>query len=177
MNKGFLILCLASMILSACKKIDAYTKFELEYNESVTIPSSTGINLPFNVLTPDTETNSEAVFEVNDTRKDLIELIQLTSLTLLHQSPANGNFKFLKSINIYLTAEGLSEIQVAWKENISDDIGKTLVLETTTNDLQEYIKKDKFGLRVKTVTDEAFSSDQKIDIESVFFVDAKVLGQ
>ncbi|MFD1552198.1 hypothetical protein DNU06_00120 [Putridiphycobacter roseus] len=178
MRKVLLIItCLMATLFISCKKVDAYTKFNLEFNQSVTIPSSTGLNLPFNILTPDVKTNSEAEFEINDTRKDLIELIQITKLTMTHQSPSNGNFKFLKSIQIYLTAEGLSEIKVAWNENVSEDIDKTLELETTENDLQEYIKKDKFGLRVQTVTDEAFNSDQEIAIQSVFFVDAKILGQ
>lgn len=46
----------------------------MEFDETIVIPSSAGINLPFDILTPDLEINSELIFEINDTRKDLVEL-------------------------------------------------------------------------------------------------------
>lgn len=59
-------------VLSGCKKANKLTQFTIEYDESVTIQSSTGITLPFDVLTADMETNSTSKFESNDTRKDKI---------------------------------------------------------------------------------------------------------
>jgi len=50
-------------------------------------------------------------------------------------------------------------------------------LETTGTDLKEYIKADEFKLRVNTITDEVIATDHQIDINSVFFVDVKILGQ
>jgi len=52
-----------------------------------------------------------------------------------------------------------------------------LFLDLADVDLKEFIKKDKFVLRLNTVTDELINSDQYIDVYSVFFVDAKILGQ
>lgn len=175
MKKQILGLCIILSILG-CKKIDKLTQFEMEFNETVVIPSSTGINLPFNILTPDVETNSESTFEVNDTRKDLVEEIKLTTLTLTLTSPSNADFSFLKSVNIYISAEGITEAKIAWKDNVPSDIS-VLNLEVTGVDLKEYIKKDKFSLRLNTETDEVLTSDHHIDIHSIFFVDAKILGQ
>ena len=67
---------------NSCKKIDELTKFEMDYNATVVIPSTSGLGLPFSVLTPSVTSNSEATFEVNDTRKDLIEEILLKKLEL-----------------------------------------------------------------------------------------------
>jgi hypothetical protein len=164
------------VIISSCKKIDELTKFNLNYDTSTTIPASTGINLPINFFTPDVETDSESEFAVNNTRKDLIEEIVLTKLTLGITSPANQDFSFLKSVTIFIAAEGLSEIEVASQENIPDDIDRQLELETTNADIKDYIKKDNFYLRVNTVTDELLGSDVDIDISSQFHVDAKILG-
>jgi hypothetical protein len=174
--------CLACFILtfivfSGCKKIDKLTQFNMEYNEEVVIPASTGINLPFNILTPDIQSNSESTFAVNNTRKDLVEEIKLTKLELMLTSPTNGDFSFLKSIHIFLSADGLSEIKVAWKESIPASVGKTVILETTSADIKEYIKKDNFKLRLNTVTNKVLASDHKINVYSQFFVDAKILGQ
>lgn len=159
-----------------CKKIKKLTQFNMEYNSSVVIPANSGINLPFNLFTPEISSNSESTFEINDTRKDLIEQIKITKLELILTSPSNGNFGFLKSIEIFISADGLAQERVGWIENVPSNIGKQLTLETTQTDLKEYIKKDKFKLNVKTVTDEFLTSDHHIDIHSVYFVDAKVAG-
>jgi len=50
-------------------------------------------------------------------------------------------------------------------------------LDLTGADLKEYIKADKFTLRLNTITDEVMNQDYHINIHSVFYVDAKVLGQ
>jgi len=159
-----------------CKELDKLTQFDIEYNEEVVIPSTLGIDLPFNVSTPDISSDSESKFSVNDTRKDLIEFISLKSMTLELTQPADGDFGFLKSISIYIKADGLDEIEVAWLNDIPTEPGKILELETSDEDLKEYIKMDSFTLRVNTVTDEIITSDHHIDINSVFFVDAKILG-
>jgi hypothetical protein len=172
-----LIFIFAILVYSGCSKLDELTKFDLEYTETVIIPSSVGLNLPLNILTPDIETDAESTFAVNDTRKDLIEEILLESLQLSITDPADGDFSFLKSVNIFLSADELPEIEVAWLNEIPTDPGNFLELMTTQEDLKAYIKKDAFNLRVNTVTDELITSDHHIQINSTFSVDAKILGQ
>ena len=169
---------LTVLVLSfnSCKKIDKLTQFDLDYDESITIPSVLGINLPFNIYSPDIKTNTESIFEINNTKKDLVEQVNILKLVLKHRSPEKGDFDFLKGITIFISAEGVDEIKVAWKDNIPDDIGKTLELELTDANLKEYIKKDEFMLRVETITDKIILSDQDVDIQTSFFVDAKILG-
>lgn len=148
----------------------------MDYNESVVVPASTGINLPITLITPKIESNSSSKFAANDTRKDLVEEIKLQSMVLDLTSPNDEDFSFLESIEIFLSAEGLNEIKIAWKTNITSTSNQ-LNLQTSDKDLKAYLKKDEFTLKVTTVTDEALSRDHHIDINSVFWVDAKVLGQ
>jgi hypothetical protein len=161
----------------SCKKIDKLTQFNIRHSQQVTIPSSTGVNLPFNILTPDITTNSESTFASNNTRKDLVEEIKLTNMTLTINSPQGGNFNFLKSISIYIKAEGLNETKVAWKDSVPNNQSKTLTLDVSNANLKEYIKKDKYTLRLNTVMDELISSDYTVTVSSTFYVDAKILGQ
>lgn len=107
----------------------------------------------------------------------MIETIHLTQLNLKITAPDNSNFRFLRKIELFIVAEDLEEKRIAWKEDIPEDIEKFLSLHISNEDLKEYIKKEKFTLRVNTVTDEILTSDHHIDIQSSFFVDAKVLGQ
>ena len=163
-------------LIISCKKVDQLTQFEMSFENEAVISNNIGVNLPFNLNTTDTETNSEATFEVNDTRKDKIEQIILTDLRIELTSPAGADFSFLKKINLYLNAEGLDEALIAWKDPVpsSDTV---LVLEVTGADMQEYIKKDQFSLRINATTDEVLGSDHHLLISSTYFVDAKVLGQ
>ncbi|MDX1326362.1 MAG: hypothetical protein R3299_01575 [Arenibacter sp.] len=171
------ILILAVMLgLGGCDKLDELTKFEMDYKQRVVIPASAGMDLPFDVFTPKTETNSSSEFAVNDTRKDLIEEIVLRKLTLSIISPEGEDFSFLESITVYMSAEDLPEIKIAWNDEVSATVGGELELEVSDDDLKEYIKKDSYSLRVNTVTDELLKSDHEIEIASIFFVDAKILG-
>ncbi|MDZ7741259.1 MAG: hypothetical protein U5Q03_05795 [Bacteroidota bacterium] len=82
----------------------------------------------------------------------------------------------MKTIKIYIRAEGLEEKLVAWKENISDGTGSELDLHTSSDDLKAFIKKESFKLRFYIKTDKAITQDVKIETYSRFFVDAKILG-
>lgn len=163
-------------IMSGCKQLDKLTQFSLEYNESVVISSMIGLNLPFNIVTPKIKTNSTEVFDINDTRKDLIEDIKLEELVLNISDPADSDFSFLQSIEIYISAEGLEEVLVAWKYDIDDSAGASLDLETAGDDLSPFIVQDEFSLKFTTVTDKLILSDHQIEVNARFFVDAKILG-
>lgn len=177
MKKYLIIFLLILLSLSGCLFLEELTQFNMEYSESMEIPSTFGINLPFNLFTPAIETNSETTFAINDTRKDLIEEISLTTLRLTLTSPSNADFSFLKSIEIYMSTDSLPEIKIAWKNEIPNDLGTILDLETGSEDLKDYIKEDDFGLRINTVTDELLMTTHTLDLYSVFFVDARILGQ
>lgn len=159
-----------------CKEVDELTQFSLDYNSEITIPSSTIIDLPVDILTPDVETNSSSKFENNNTNADLVESVYLTEMDLTITSPSNTDFSFLESIEVYIVAEGLEDVKIAWEDNVPKNTGDKLVLTTTEKDLKEFVKKDVFNLRVKTVTDEAITKEHTINAYTVFFVDAKVLG-
>ena len=174
--KNLIFLFVLAIAFSGCKKIDELTQFDMDYDSSVDIPATTGINLPFNIFTPDITTNSESTFESNDTRKDLVEKIVLKTLELTVSKPSGEDFSFLKSIKITIKADGLADKEIAWDNAVPSNAGNKISLETTSDNLDEYIKKDSFKLDVETVTDEVLTKDYTIDIHSVFFVDAKILG-
>ena len=174
---NFTALILLLLTNNSCRTIDKLTQFNMDFNQTVVIPSSTGLSLPIDILTPELETNSESTFEINNTSKELIEEIRLTSLTLNLTSPSGADFSFLESIRVYMNAQDLPEVEIAWSNDIPDDTGNSLTLNVSGADFQEYIKKDQFSLRCNTITDELLTSDHEIDIATSFFIDAKILGQ
>jgi len=172
MKNKLTLLSLSLFFLIGCTKNDSPISFNMAYTSEVTIPSSTGINLPFNLITPDIETNTEATCEVNNTRKNLIKSIFVKDLILTIIVPEGEDFSFLKSIQIFLNADGLSETRIAWNENVSADAASPLSLNIAGDDISEYIKKDQFSLKCTTVTDELIATDYKIGVASNFKVNA-----
>ena len=169
-------LFLIVMSFSGCKKLDQLTQFNVKYESSVTIPATAALNLPFDLFTPDITTNSEQEFSVNNTGKNLIDEINLKSMELQITNPGDGDFSFLKSVEIFIKAEGLDEIKIASKDNIDVNTGNTIQLDTSDDNLKEYIMKDSFSLRVQTVTDKVIDQDYDVKITSTFHVNAKILG-
>ncbi len=162
--------------LFSCNKIDEWTHFNLEYTSSVTIPATFGVDLPIDIWTPNIPSNSEEEFESNNTAKNLIEKVVLTALSMEIKSPETSSFDFLKTIEIYIEADGLEEKRVAWLTDIPQTGLKYIELETSVDDLQEFIKKDNYKLRTKTITRQFISHDTEVEIKNSFFVDAKILG-
>ena len=159
--KPLIVFTIAALSLQ-CDALDDLTKFDLDYESSVTIPSNSLVNLPFTIETPAMQTNSED--------------ISLKSMRLTITTPADKTFSFLESIEIFISAEGVDEISLAALNPVSANATGVINLDTTDADLKEYIKKDSFNLRIQSVTDEVIDEDVQIDILSVFAVDAKILG-
>ena len=166
-----------TFVISSCEKVDELTQFDIDYSTSFTIPGSTGLDVPFDLRTPEVETNSQQEFSGQDTKEDLVEEIVLEEMNLSIQSPSDGDFSFLNGLTIYISADGMEGTKLAWKDSIPDSVGNTLQLETSPEDMKEYIFKDHFQLRVKSKTDEVIDQDHEIDVNSVFHVDAEILGQ
>lgn len=157
--------------LSSCEKL---TNFNLSFQQSITIPASTEINLPFNISTPEIESNSTSVFELNDTRVDLINEIKLSALTLSIISPEGEDFSFLNDLELFLKAGDLEETRIAWKENI-DGSQTSITLDLSDANLRDYMSLENFSLRLNSTSDELLTQDHEILIESEFQVDARLI--
>ncbi len=176
MKKITVVLLGLLLLTFSCKEVDKLTQFNMDYTSSITIPATFGIDIPIDIWTPNIPTNSETEFESNNTAKNLIEEIVMTKMSMTISSPANASFDFLKEIEIYISADGIAEKRVAWLTDIPQSGLKTIELETSSDDLKEYIKADKYQLNTKTVTRQFISQDTDIEIKNTFYVDAKILG-
>jgi hypothetical protein len=175
LKKSSIFLVSLLLFSVSCEEADDLTKFDIEYEEPFTVPATLGIDTPISIPTPDITTDYEEKFSGNDTKKDLVEKIFMKELVLSIKSPQEADLSFLKSLTIYINAEGMEETEIASRESISNDIGSTLEMETSGVDLKEYIFKDSFNLRTKVTTDETISEDHEINAAMVFTVDAGLL--
>lgn len=174
MSTKLLIPIIALTMFASCDEIAKLIEFDLDYDSSVVIPSSTVISLPISLQTPSIQTNSASTFESNGTRADLVDKIRLSSMNLTITSPTDGDFGFLEEIELYISADGQTERLIASATDIGENVGKTITLDTEDTNLKAYIVQDDFQLRFSTVTDETIEQDHHIDIRSVFTVSAKL---
>ncbi len=175
MMKRILLFLVIPFILGSCDAVDKLTQFNMDFDSEMTIPATFGVNIPIDVWTPDIPTNSTSTFESNNTHKDLIEQIILKKMSMTIKTDG-ASWDFLKSIEIYISADGVDETLIAWLNDIPQTGLKTITLETSNDDLKAYIKADSYKLRTKTVTRQIISKDTDVEIKSTFFVDAKILG-
>jgi hypothetical protein len=170
-----LLLAIGIITTNSCNKLDEFTKFNLNYDATVVLPANSVINLPISLFTPDITTNYEDQFSSNDTRKDLVQEITIDGISIVVQKPQGQTLDFLKSIEVYISADGLDEIQVASKYDIPDGL-TTLQLDYVSDNLKDYITKESIKLRVKTIMDKTLNQDTELKVNTRFKVNAKILG-
>lgn len=172
-----IMLIIVATVIPGCKTSKKnLTQFSLKFSREIIIPSTVGVNVPFSVNTPQLTTNTLSEFERHGTNASLVERISLRQVRLKLSEPVNGNFSFLKTVRLYIAADGLPETLVAWYEEIPNSIGKELELQTTNADMKAYLIKDKIAFRINVVPDKLIASEHRIDFEATFFVDARVFG-
>ena len=171
-----LIILLLSISVSSCKKVkDSLLTFTILNASEFTIPSSSALNLPLTFNSPDVKTSSSETFSNSGTSADKVKDVKLQSLKLTITSPSGKTFSFLKSVKIYISGGSLPEKLLASKENITDDVGSELTLDTSSEKLDDYIKLSSYSLRYEIVTDQTLTQDVNIGAISTFKITADPL--
>jgi hypothetical protein len=170
------IIFILIFIFYGCKIIDELTHFDVDYNYTFTLPSFGGLLVNLNIESKDLENDTESTFEINDTRKDLVERATLKKFNVTILEPIDAKFTFINKVEIFVETDALEEKLIAWKENIPADIGNYLELETTNSDLKKYLTSDAIRVRLKTTSSSPLLEDLLLDLRSTVEVDAKILG-
>jgi hypothetical protein len=166
-----LLLCLP-FFLNSCSK-NALTDFDMAYQVSLTIPSSTGIDIPLSVITPDIATNSTTEFKNRGTDASHVKEVRLTNAMLTITNPPGKTFSFLKSIHVLISTAGSPDVEIAFLDNVPNL--NRITLTTTGAILDPYIKSDKFKITVKAVTKETILQDITLQADLAFHVKADLL--
>jgi hypothetical protein len=158
-----------ALILISCADIS----FDIEYTSQATIPS-TGITIdtPFTIDTPPVETSSSSEYQANKQYIEQVQNVSPKQIVLTITAPDGETFSFLKSVAVYIDAEGLDQTLIAEKNEVADDVGGTLELSTSDANLAPFIKKDAFTISVTVTTDEVISQDIDVDVNTIMSVSA-----
>ena len=167
----FTILATLALFIVSCSIVDQLLTFTISNQTTITIKSGFPIGTATSIIIPEVTTNSNAEFENNKTKADLVKDVKLKELTLTITDPANKTFSFLKSIELYISTDSNDEILLASKEDINST-STTLILTPTTTKLDKYLKASSFKLRTKAVIKESISQDITVKGDMKFKVTA-----
>lgn len=162
-----------ALTVTSCKHIDDLTTFSVDYDTKFTVPATTVI-VPFEISTPEIESGSNGEFASENTHKNRIESVYINGMVVTIDSPEGADFSFLSDVAIYVSADGVGEKKVAWKDPVPESTGGQLVLDVTDEPITEYVKADSFTYRVTFSTDETLSEDHDLNLYSDFKVKAKI---
>lgn len=157
-----------------CKKIRQLKEFDLNYSEEFVIPANSVVNLPFNLNSQETTTNTSDQYENEGTSRKLVETVVLSRLVFTVQSPASSNFDFLKNVEIYLSSPNNAEVLVAYRYDIPETGLKQLEMETSETNLKDFLQDESYQVRVKAVTDHPVTQDVTIKCDETFHVTARL---
>jgi hypothetical protein len=159
---------------SGCKVVENLLTFRIDNDASMTIPSAVGINTPLSIPTPEVSSQASQTFKNNNTDINKVKNVILERLNLTTTSPNQATFQFLKSIKIYISAPGLEEKLLASKMDIPTTVGNTLELETTSDAMDTYLKKETYSLRTEVVTRQVVGYETTIKAAMTFKVTANI---
>jgi hypothetical protein len=114
-----------SVFFTSCDAIDDLLTFNISNEASIKIKSTSPINLPSEIITPEVTTNSSSEFENNNTKASLVKDVKLRSLKLAISDPSN-------SIDLICTDRKLDEYIKANSYKIRT---KVTLKETLTKDV------------------------------------------
>jgi len=170
-SKLIAIALLLAAFFTSCDAIDNLLSFTISNETSIQIKSTSPINLPTEIITPDVTTNSSAEFKNNKTEAGLVKDVKLKSLNLTITSPDGKNFTFLKSIHLYISTTDSDEIELAYQDNINETTNMIELISTNAK-LDKYIKADKYKIRTQVTLKETLTKDVTVKADMKFRVTA-----
>ena len=103
--------------------------------------------------------NADTVFMRNRTRAELVKEMTLDKFTLsitdstgIKIDSTSADFDFLESVDVYISADSLEEVRVAYLEDIpanDSTLNYAINLNLTNVKLDAYLKKDKYIIQTR----------------------------
>lgn len=163
----------AAIFLLACNKAQKPVEFDIPYTTEFTVTTlGLTINEPIDFTTPEINTDISKRLGENKTDIQFIDEVKYTKLDIQVKLPQGQKLDFLKSIQLYINANGETEKLVAFKDPVP--VGDSLImLEMPDLNIKNYIIKNKFSLRAFIIPDATLSENVTLTVSQNVHVKAK----
>lgn len=169
MKRSFILLPFILLLLS-CNNVED-TEFAIPYSEELELPATFGIEYPVSTELISISTESDDRFLENETTASLLNSARISTAQITISGSTGDDFEFVDQITIFLSADGLDEIEVASIDGA--DVGDVLLqADLKVIDVKEYLKLPTIQFRLEYTSD-GFSNQNRDCVLNVrFTVDA-----
>ena len=159
--KKLLFTALASIILfTGCGTVQSIIKSSFPYTATLVIPASSKNNMILSVTTA--ASSFDEVFG-NQDGNNYIKDVRIASAKLVASNPNDKSMGMFKSVKFYISNAGSSEVMVASRNDVSENIGSSLVLDIDNSRfLDTYIKGNSLKIRMEYVLRENITTDVSV---------------
>lgn len=147
-------LLLVIVAVAACDTLDERFVFYINENEELRLTPELPAGKMLELDTITIITNADTTFERNRTRAAFVQEITLDKFNLSITDSTKQDFDFLESADVYMSADGLDEVRVAFIENIpanDSTLNYSVNLNRTNTRLDEYLKKEAYTIHTRLV--------------------------
>lgn len=171
-------------VFAACQKIKnlANINVDIPYSTQVSVPKvdgTVGVPIPggsvIDFPTVGIEPNSKAILAQYHTSQSKIVSVDLKSLSMQVITPPDLNFDFLDTVQIYISANSLPEMMVAYKYGIPKGSNTLDFITVTSVNLKGYFLADTLYLRMRAHINTVPASGAQLSIASKFHLVANPL--
>lgn len=174
--KKILIFSFLFLSLVACEKIDKNTQFSINTEASFEVPANMTTQTPIELTAIPLVIDSQ-IFEDYKTSLDLIDKATIKNIELQIANPQNADFDFLTDIELYIEADNLPKIRIAWRNNMQNDQLQSFNPEYLPDNLSEYIKNNHLKMSLVLLTDEVLQQPVQFKVKTGFYIDAELIGK
>lgn len=172
----FVLFTCMLLFLSGCKQVDKLLTFNINRSQTIMVPKVAiipGLSILGPPVTISADTKEE--FRRQNTAAELVKDVTLHKIVMNLESPDNEDFGFLKEVELFLAADNLPEVSMAYLRDIPANAGRSLELTSTNVKLDKYIKAPSITLRIRGTADEAVLNDITVKVDLTFKVTADPL--
>ena len=160
--------------LFSCGALKHVTFYE-NFNESAPIPQLKLTNATDTFISPGIPTNIESQLQANNTSPNLVQSVELQTMTLSITTPPGQNFGFLQDVRVFIQTDSLPAVEIANKYNISGN-SDTLNMNVDEVQLKPYLLSNSFQMKFIATNSTATTTTMTLNVFLRFQFQANLLA-
>ncbi|NQX43603.1 hypothetical protein HQN84_32455 [Pedobacter steynii] len=171
MKKIFPALIAIVVLLAGCATVQSLIKSTFPYTATVVIPASSKSNTTISANSA--ATSFDQVFG-NQNGTDYVKEIRIASAKLDASNPSNKSLGMFKSVKLFVTNDKGTEVMVASRNDVQENIGPGLVLDIDNSRfLDNYVKGTSLRIRMEYVLRDNTATDVSVRVSLSFSTSPK----
>jgi hypothetical protein len=160
MKKILIILISIVGISVGCGTVQSIIKSTFPYTATLIIPAGSKSNST--ISSTSTASSFDQIFG-NQNGADYIKEVRVASARLDASNPTNQNLGLFKSVKLYIINGSGSQVMVASRSDVSENIGNNLVLDIDNSRfVDDYVKGNNLRIKMEYVLRNDLTSDVSV---------------